>query len=79
MKKNLTKTKIALIASAASVLTSAIHASLQAINIQNYNTLQVLFYVTARVIGDLPLAVICFGLAYGLLKVMDIHGDGGTV
>jgi len=80
MKKNLTTTKIALIAAAASVLTSAMHGTMQAINIQNVNTLHVLFYVAGRVIGDLPAAVICFGLAYGLLKVIgNHHGDGGAV
>ena len=79
MKKNLTRAKIALIAAAASVLTSAIHGTVQAITTQDYNTLQVLFYIMARVIGDLPSAVICFGLVYGILKAMGIHGeDGGT-
>ncbi len=78
MKKNLTSAKIALIAAAASVLTTVIHGSVQAISTQHYNTLQVLFYVIARVIGDLPSAVICFVVVYALLKARGIHGDGGT-
>lgn len=78
MKKNLTRAKIALIAAAASVLTTTIHGSIQAYYTQHCNILEGIFYVMGRVIGDLPSAVICFVLVYALLKYSGIHGDGGT-
>lgn len=74
-KKNLTRSKIALIAAAASVLTTAMHGSVQAIFTKHYNALDVLFHIVGRVIGDLPSAVICFGLVYGLLKAMGVNGE----
>ena len=78
MKKKLTETKIALIAGAASVLTSAIHATVQVLTTQHYNALAILFYVIGFVVGELPSALICFGLVYGFLRVRHIHGDGDT-
>ena len=77
--KRLTRTKVALIAAAASVLTSAMHASIQAVFALHYSSLVlVLGYVFGRVLGDAPLAIICFGVVYGLLKVLGIQADGGS-
>ena len=60
------------------MLTSAIHATVHVITTQHYNALEVLFYVMGGVTGELPSALICFGLVYGFLCVRGIHGDGDT-
>lgn len=71
--KNLTRAQIALIAAAASVLTTVLHGGVEAIFGQHLSSAGlVLFYIIGRVIGDVPLAVICFGLVYGLLKARGI-------
>lgn len=77
--KRLTRMQVALIATAASVLTSAMHAGMQAIFALNYSSFGlVLGYVFGRVLGDVPLAIICFGVAYGLLKLSGIQADGAS-
>lgn len=64
----LTNTQIALIAAAASVLTSAMHAGLQAVFANHYDSvILILAFVVGRVIGDVPISVICFGIVYGWL------------
>jgi hypothetical protein len=65
---NLTNAKIALIAAAASMLTSAMHGGIEAVFALHYDSvILVLGYILGRVIGDAILPVICFGIVYGLL------------
>lgn len=65
---NLTNAKIALIAAAASVLTSAIHGGFQAVfEFHNSSVPNVIGFMFGRVIGDVPIAVLCFGMVYGWL------------
>lgn len=76
MKKNLTRTKVALIAAAASVLTTAIDYFIRAV----YNPslggdiLMELVNVVAHLVIHLPIALICFGLVYGILRAKGIDG-----
>ena len=76
MKKNLTRTKVALIAAAASVLTTAIDYFIRAV----YNpslggdVLEELVNTVAHVVLHLPIALICFGLVYGILRAKRIDG-----
>ena len=73
----LTRMQVALIAAAASVLTSAMHAGMQAIFSPNYSSLGLMMgYVTGRVLGDIPLAIVCFGVVYGFLKLSGIQANG---
>ena len=76
MKKNLTRTKVALIGAAASMLTSGIHGFFEAMNTPSLggDILRELAYVVGRVIGDLPAALICFGLVYDILRAKGIDG-----
>lgn len=77
--RRLTRTQVALIAAAASVLTSAMHAGLQAVFALNYSSLGlVLGYISGRVLGDVPLALICFVVVYGIMKAFEIQADGGS-
>ncbi len=72
----LTRIQVALIAAAASVLTSAMHSGMQAIFAQNYGSLMpVMSYVIGRVLGDVPLAIVCFGVAYGFLRLCGLQAD----
>jgi len=74
----LTRIQVALIAAAASVLTSAMHAGMQAIFAQNYSSLGLMMgYVIGRVLGDIPLAIVCFAVVYGFLRLSGTQ-DGGT-
>lgn len=73
----LTRMQVALIAAAASVLTSAMHAGMQAIFTLNYSSLGlVMGYVIGRVMGDVPLAIVCFGVVYGFLRLCGLQADG---
>lgn len=73
----LTRIQVALIAASASVLTSAMHASLQAIFAQNNSSSElVMGYVIGRVLGDMPLAIVCFAVVYGFLRLLGIQGEG---
>jgi hypothetical protein len=73
----ITRMQVALIATAASVLTSAMHAGMQAIFAQNYSSFGlVMGYVIGRVLGDVPLALICLAVVYGLLRLSGIQADG---
>jgi len=66
----LTRVQVALIAAAASVLTSAMHAGMQAIFAQNYSSFGLsVGYVIGRVLGDIPLAIVCFAVVYGFLRL----------
>jgi len=66
----LTRMQVALISAAASVLTSAMHAGMQAIFALNYSSLgPVRGYVIGRVLGDVPLAIVCFALVYAFLRL----------
>ncbi len=77
--KRLTRMQVALIAAAASVLTSTMHAGMQAIFGLKYSSVgHVLGYVFGRVLGDIPLAIICFGVVYGFLKLSRIQADGAS-
>lgn len=74
---HLTRMQVALIAAAASVLTSAMHAGTQAIFAQSYGSLgPVMGYVIGRVLGDLPLAIVCFGVVYGFLRLCGLRAAG---
>jgi hypothetical protein len=66
VKKNLTRTKVALIAAAASMLTSAIYGFVRAIYTPGIRSAVV--YAVAFTVGNLPSALICFGLVYGILR-----------
>src|SRR5271157_5449634 len=70
VKKNLTRTKVALIAAAASLLTSAIYGFVKAITTPGYgfNNLEVLVYVVAFTVGSNPSALVCFWLVYVILR-----------
>ena len=61
----LTRIRSSLVAAAASVLTSAVHAAALAI-FGNHTTDRVLIagYMGGRVLGDLPVAALCFARAY---------------
>lgn len=73
----LTRLHVSLIATAASILTSAMHATMQAVFALNYDSTRlVLGYVVGRVLGDIPIAVVCFGAAYGFLRLSGIQSDG---
>lgn len=73
----LTRMQVALIAAAASVLTSAMHAGMQAIFALNYSSLGlVMGYVIGRVLGEVPLAIVCFGVVYGFLRLRGLQADG---
>lgn len=73
----LTRLHVALIATAASVLTSAMHATMQAIFALRYDSFGlVLGYVFGRVLGDVPIAILCFGTAYAVLKFSGVQSDG---
>lgn len=62
-----TRLRLALIATAASMLTSAMHGSIQAIFSSNFDSiLNVAAYVFGRVIGDIPLAIICFVITFAI-------------
>ena len=75
----LTRLHVALIATAASILTSAMHATMQAVFALNYDSFGlVLGYVVGRMLGDVPVAIICFGAAYGFLKLSGIQSDGAS-
>lgn len=72
----ISKIQIALIATGASILTSAMHGSLQAIFSSNFDSIEnILAFVFGRVIGDLPLAIICFGLSYAISTTFKIQSD----
>ena len=72
----LTKLNVALIAGGASVLTSAMHGTMLAIFDKQYDhASHVLAYVVGRVVGDIPLALICFGLAYALLAILRVQQE----
>lgn len=61
----LTRTRAAAVAAAASVLTSATHAAVLAIfGAHNTNFVQIAGYIIGRVLGDVPVAAVCFALAY---------------
>ncbi|MBV6506255.1 MAG: hypothetical protein ILNGONEN_01828 [Syntrophorhabdaceae bacterium] len=75
----LTRKQVALIAAAASALTSTMHAGIQAIFGLKYSSDGlVVGYVFGRVLGDIPLVIICFGVAYGFLKLSMIQADGAS-
>jgi hypothetical protein len=80
VKKNLTRIKVALIAGAASLLTSAIYGFVKAITTpgSDFDNLEVLVYVVAFTVGSLPTALICFGLVYGILRAKGIDGMAAT-
>lgn len=73
----LTRMQVALIAAAASSLTSAMHAGLQAIFASNYSSVGLAMgYVIGRVLGDIPLAIVCFVVVYGFIKFSGVQDDG---
>lgn len=73
----ITRMQVALIAAAASVLTSAMHAGVQAIVALNYSSLgQVMGYIIGRVLGDIPLAIVCLGVVYGFLRLRGLQAEG---
>lgn len=73
----LTRVQVALIAAAASVLTSTMHAGMQAIFAQNYNSVGLAMgYVVGRVLGDVPLAMVCFAVVYGFLRLSGNKAEG---
>jgi hypothetical protein len=73
----LTRVQVALIAAAASVLTSAMHGGAQAFFAQNYSSFGLMMaYVLGRVLGDIPLAIVCFAVVYGFLRFSGIQAEG---
>lgn len=75
----LTYLHVALISTAASILTSALHATTQAVFALNYDAFGVIAgYIVGRVLGDAPIAIICFGATYGLLKLSRIKLDSAN-
>lgn len=72
--KRLTKAKIAMVAAGASVLTSAIHGGIEAVFGYDSAT-RVLAYTVGRVAGDIPVAIVCFGVAFGLLTLLGVQQD----
>ena len=61
----LSTAKIALIAAASSVFTSLIQGGAEALAIGNGH--RVVPFVLGYVLGNLPVAIVCFGIVYGLL------------
>lgn len=76
MKKHLTRTKVALIAAEAYLLTTAIDVFIRAMYTPGVggDILLELVYVVAHLALRLPLALICFGLVYGILRARGIDG-----
>lgn len=66
--------KVALIAAAASVLTSAIHAFAEGVFGHHYGGGVIFGFIIGYVIGELPSALICFVLVYFILKITEISG-----
>ncbi len=60
----ITKMQFALIAAVASIMTTAMYAFLQALYSMGYDLINSCFFVIGRIIGDIPLMLICFVLAY---------------
>ncbi len=62
------------------MLTTAIDGFFQAMNTPSIggDILAELAYVVGRVVGDLPAALICFGLVYGILRAKGIDGVEAT-
>lgn len=64
-----TNASIALVAATASILTSTVHGLIQAVFERNLAGINAVAFVIGRLIGDVPVALLCFGLAYGLSKL----------
>jgi len=65
----LTNFQIALIAGAASILTTGIHGFAQAVYLYNFSGVNILGSILGRIIGDFPTALLCAGIVYGLLRI----------